>query len=327
MRMRAMPVILVMMIAASADASRAAPAEACLAGPGAPSPAGKHWYYRVDRASHRKCWYLGALDGRRHRASVARTAPAAARNADTTPAEPAAAAPPMPAPQAAAQAAFGTRWPEAAASTPAAPAPADADRAPATATTTAAPERIATRVVSTERVRLDPAPPKPRESTPPRPAAAPPAAPAEQHSGLPAALLGIALLLAVLGTILVRTRRRMIVRVSEPVPSPDAAAAPDAQRIPPRRSLREILADASSGSPDEAERNPGLPSNPNTRSRIPLRSMRATVSTDIATATLQPAIDPLPPELPGSKSPGIEPAADVEQTLRQLLAAWERRAA
>jgi hypothetical protein len=41
---------------------------------------------------------------------------------------------------------------------------------------------------------------------------------------------------------------------------------------------------------------------------------------DIAAATLQPAIDPLPPE-------PIAPAPDVEQSLRQLLAAWERRAA
>jgi len=55
--------------------------------------------------------------------------------------------------------------------------------------------------------------------------------------------------------------------------------------------------------------------------------MRATASSDIAAATLQPAIDPLVPEAPGSKSPGIEPAPDVEQSLRRLLAAWERRAA
>jgi len=66
---------------------------------------------------------------------------------------------------------------------------------------------------------------------------------------------------------------------------------------------------------------------PARRKRIPLRSLRATASSDIAAATLQPAIDPLVPEAPGSKSPGLEPAPDVEQSLRQLLAAWERRAA
>jgi hypothetical protein len=55
--------------------------------------------------------------------------------------------------------------------------------------------------------------------------------------------------------------------------------------------------------------------------------MRATGSRDIAAATLQPAIAPLAPEAPGSKSPGIEPAPDVEQSLRRLLDAWERRAA
>jgi hypothetical protein len=43
-------------------------------------------------------------------------------------------------------------------------------------------------------------------------------------------------------------------------------------------------------------------------------------SSDIAAATLQPAIDPLPAR-------AIEPAPDVEQSLRLLLDAWERRAA
>jgi hypothetical protein len=41
---------------------------------------------------------------------------------------------------------------------------------------------------------------------------------------------------------------------------------------------------------------------------------------DIAAATLQPDIAPLGPA-------AIETAPDVEQSLRQLLQAWERRAA
>ncbi len=30
----------------------------CLAGPNRPPAQGGHWYYRLDRASNRKCWYL-----------------------------------------------------------------------------------------------------------------------------------------------------------------------------------------------------------------------------------------------------------------------------
>src|SRR5215470_17178775 len=118
MRMRAVPAILALLIAASATASRAAPAEECLAAPNGTSPAGKHWYYRIDRATHRHCWYLGALGERRHRAASPRAAVAAARQqrADPDPApaqvaEEPAAAPPAPAPQAAPQPALATRWP------------------------------------------------------------------------------------------------------------------------------------------------------------------------------------------------------------------------
>jgi hypothetical protein len=39
------------------EASHAA--DDCLAGPNAAAPEGSHWYYRVDRATHRECWYLG----------------------------------------------------------------------------------------------------------------------------------------------------------------------------------------------------------------------------------------------------------------------------
>ena len=40
----------------------------CRAGPGASAPAGLHWYYRVDRANNRHCWYL-QTDGLRVHAS------------------------------------------------------------------------------------------------------------------------------------------------------------------------------------------------------------------------------------------------------------------
>lgn len=33
-------------------------ADDCLSGPGAEAPQGSHWYYRIDRATRRQCWYL-----------------------------------------------------------------------------------------------------------------------------------------------------------------------------------------------------------------------------------------------------------------------------
>jgi hypothetical protein len=42
-------------IVAPADAVHA---DDCLAAPNAPSPQGRHWYYRLDWATQRKCWYL-----------------------------------------------------------------------------------------------------------------------------------------------------------------------------------------------------------------------------------------------------------------------------
>jgi hypothetical protein len=46
------------------EASRAA--DDCITKPNAPSPQGSHWYYRVDRATHRECWYLGAEGAKVH---------------------------------------------------------------------------------------------------------------------------------------------------------------------------------------------------------------------------------------------------------------------
>jgi hypothetical protein len=35
----------------------------CLAQPNSGAPAGSHWYYHVERATQRKCWYMRVLDG------------------------------------------------------------------------------------------------------------------------------------------------------------------------------------------------------------------------------------------------------------------------
>jgi hypothetical protein len=37
-------------------------ADDCLAEPNSSAPAGSHWYYHMDRATQRKCWYLRATD-------------------------------------------------------------------------------------------------------------------------------------------------------------------------------------------------------------------------------------------------------------------------
>src|ERR1700738_5724735 len=38
----------------------------CITGPKGQAPQGSHWYYSLNRVTHRKCWYLGAegLKGR-----------------------------------------------------------------------------------------------------------------------------------------------------------------------------------------------------------------------------------------------------------------------
>jgi hypothetical protein len=57
------PAILAIVVPAlvlTAGSSRAEPAaDDCLAKPNSTSPEGRHWYYRIDRASKRRCWYLG----------------------------------------------------------------------------------------------------------------------------------------------------------------------------------------------------------------------------------------------------------------------------
>ena len=60
-------------------ASHAAPVEAekCLSGPKGAPPAGGHWYYRVDRATKRACWYLGDAKEKLARAAPETSPPAA----------------------------------------------------------------------------------------------------------------------------------------------------------------------------------------------------------------------------------------------------------
>lgn len=45
-------------MAASVPNTAARAAADCLAAPGSSTPQGGHWRYRMDRATHNKCWYL-----------------------------------------------------------------------------------------------------------------------------------------------------------------------------------------------------------------------------------------------------------------------------
>jgi hypothetical protein len=51
-------------------------ADNCLAGPNRPSAQGGHWYYRVDHAANRKCWYLVEPAARRPAADAPEPPPA-----------------------------------------------------------------------------------------------------------------------------------------------------------------------------------------------------------------------------------------------------------
>ncbi len=42
--------------------AKTAHADECLTSPKSTAPKGSHWYYHVDRAKHRKCWFLRVLD-------------------------------------------------------------------------------------------------------------------------------------------------------------------------------------------------------------------------------------------------------------------------
>ena len=46
-------------------------ADNCLSGPKGSLPTGGHWYYRVDRASKRNCWYIGEEKGKTAKAAPA----------------------------------------------------------------------------------------------------------------------------------------------------------------------------------------------------------------------------------------------------------------
>lgn len=83
----------------TAEAGLAEPAaEACKASPGGAAPKGMHWYYRVNRATNKHCWYLGpvGIQIKSHTATAATTSDrATARKLNTVDADNAMPAPAM----------------------------------------------------------------------------------------------------------------------------------------------------------------------------------------------------------------------------------------
>lgn len=99
-------------------------ANECIAKPNAQARQGEHWYYRIDHATKRQCWYVGpqgasvkkrTTEVSTHRASGARALPAAPQSAHRPTATAPTAAPAATATEANVTApAVALRWPEAA---------------------------------------------------------------------------------------------------------------------------------------------------------------------------------------------------------------------
>ncbi|QQO31490.1 hypothetical protein JJC00_22970 [Bradyrhizobium diazoefficiens] len=135
---------------AASTASTANVAADCLASPKGAAPQGQHWFYRLERATKRQCWYLRA-EGAKEGANATQTAQATADAPNAAPAGPQSVqnahaeyfapqtAASTPAPAAAstqqapsttdAQPAIATRWPDAAPASPPAPQPSPATAA------------------------------------------------------------------------------------------------------------------------------------------------------------------------------------------------------
>jgi hypothetical protein len=56
----------------TAAAENAAGADSCLSSPKGTAPSGSHWFYRMDRDTKQKCWYLRELSGKAAKAAPAK---------------------------------------------------------------------------------------------------------------------------------------------------------------------------------------------------------------------------------------------------------------
>lgn len=94
----AAPCVVTLVVAASsfstvpsrAETATQAKANECLSGPKGLAPAGKHWFYRLERPSGRKCWYLGLASNRKRVEATTERRNASAAKAERSAAKPAA---------------------------------------------------------------------------------------------------------------------------------------------------------------------------------------------------------------------------------------------
>jgi hypothetical protein len=96
MKKRLMLVFAALLAIPLTDPGHAASDE-CLAGPNRSPPEGSHWYYRIDRDTHRKCWYLGDQGAKARQAARAKPDRPAKSRAARVQAAPAPSAPQPPA--------------------------------------------------------------------------------------------------------------------------------------------------------------------------------------------------------------------------------------
>ena len=211
--------------AAPAAASAAGAADDCLASPNRTSPAGTHWYYRIDRNNGRHCWYLRpTIEGRAHQQSGASeravaphpvSAPAPrppARAALERPAAPAEAAAPV-APMISAPSAFpSSNWPMPAPLTPSlSSATASASATDSSAADQSPPPPEADAKIDTPPAP-DPAPP-PMPRIAPKPPAEQPRPHATEFEHIPALLgTGLVLILILVGSFAFRIAVRVLRR-------------------------------------------------------------------------------------------------------------------
>jgi hypothetical protein len=73
-----------------AETATQAKANECLSGPKGLAPAGRHWFYRLERPSGRKCWYLGLASNRKRVEAAAERRNAGAAKPERSAAKPAA---------------------------------------------------------------------------------------------------------------------------------------------------------------------------------------------------------------------------------------------
>jgi hypothetical protein len=167
----------------TSSSAAGAAADDCLSAPKGETPAGRHWYYRIDRPGNRHCWYL-----REERDKQAQSAPPNSSPANSTPSNSSAAATPIsPKPEPAmrrsvsdAHAELSTQWPVDQPNRLNAPSPAPSADAPV-ATQSAEPQRsiVASRWPGSSAADpvIDPAPAQPTQDDPVTTADASPQAP------------------------------------------------------------------------------------------------------------------------------------------------------